>query len=268
MKTRTLTIEHRGTPLRLEAAYRRSGPELLYLIHGLGCAKESFSDAWEREDLAGYSLLAFDEPGFGGSERPAYPGFGHSIAEHAEVAAAVLARVLEEDWPTPPRLHLVVHSLGGAISLLLPEEILGSLASFANLEGNLIGADCGVVSRRTISVPLEEFKKRILPELREEAKGFGEGRFFLDRAQPEAFYRVAESLVALSDSEEPLRRFRALGCRKIYYYGDENREVETVGRVEPWCETVEIPQAGHFLMNDNPEFFYDRLAELLLASQG
>lgn len=264
MEVRTTTIEHRGRPMRLAAAGRRAGPELLFFVHGLGCAKESFRDAWARDELAGASLLAYDQPGFGDSERPSHPTFGHTLAEHAEVAAAVLEKELQ-GWATPPRIHLVAHSLGGAIALLLPDEILGSLASFVNLEGNLIGADCGWVSRRAISVPLEEFRERLFPAIRKEAEGMGEGRFSLDRAQPEAFYRVAESLVAFSDSEEPLRRFRALGGRKVYVYGDENREVETVGRVQPWCETVEIPAASHFLMNDNPAAFYGWLGGWIRA---
>jgi len=259
MESRTITVEVGGTPLRLAVAHRARGEDLLFFLHGLGCAKESFREAWEREDYGDFSLLGFDQPGFGDSERPR--DFPHTIEAHARVAAAVLEAALAEH-PRQPRVHVVAHSLGGAIGLLLPEARLSCLASFANLEGNLTGADCGVVSRRTIAVPFRDFEAEFFPALAREAIEMGEGRFFLDRADPRAFYRVAESLVPFSDSEEPLRRFLALPCRKIYFHGDENRGLPTIGRLGG-IEVVEISGAGHFLMKDNPGEFYPRLGAFL-----
>lgn len=113
------------------------GDDLIFFIHGLGCNSESFSGAWDCAALKEYSLVAFDLPGFGMSSKPT--NYSYKMEEQANVCKQLLARFSNK------RIHVVAHSVGGAIGLILAQNMM--LASFTSVEGNLIALDCGV-SRR------------------------------------------------------------------------------------------------------------------------
>jgi pimeloyl-ACP methyl ester carboxylesterase len=164
-------------------------------------------------------------------------------------------------------IHIVAHSMGGAVALLLPDEILEGTKTFTNVEGNLIGADCGIISREIISIPPEVFESDFFPELRDRFNSFGEGYAAIDSTSTDALYKSAESLVAWSDSNKLLEIFLALPCRKAYFFGDKNSDLPTVTRVED-VRKVKIKQSGHFPMNDNPKDFYDELYNFLKGEMG
>ena len=124
----------------IAAVYSKGSGDLLFCIHGLGCSHNSFRSLEGQSELKDYSFLAVDLFGFGNSGRS--DEFSYSMEDHAEICAALLQQFSYE------RLHLLAHSMGGAIALLLPPNILDSVESFANIEGNLIAADCGIASRR------------------------------------------------------------------------------------------------------------------------
>ena len=84
----------------------------------------------------------------------------------------------------------------------------------------------------------------------------------LNRADPGAFYAGACSLVETVQDPSLMNRFIALSCRKALIYGQRNRHLEELsGLPDDW--KIEIPNAGHFAMDDNPAIFFDRLASLL-----
>jgi pimeloyl-ACP methyl ester carboxylesterase len=157
------------------------------------------------------------------------------------------------------RLHIIGHSMGGAVGLLLPAQVLQSITSFSSIEGNLTGEDCGSASRRAASVSYEEFCSRILPEYKKNFAAYAS----LDSASPDAYYRSAHSLVTWSDSGEPLKRYRSLPCKKTYFYGDENKLHPTV-QITSFAPQCEISASGSFPMVDNPGQFYPALIELML----
>ncbi|SMD20247.1 alpha/beta fold hydrolase [Kibdelosporangium aridum] len=53
--------------MNLAAAQRRSGDHLIVFMHGIGCAKESYAEAFDAAELKDFSLCAFDFPGHGES---------------------------------------------------------------------------------------------------------------------------------------------------------------------------------------------------------
>ena len=97
--------------MEIAVRLRRAGPEWCVFIHGLGCCKELFDDAFRAPALDDLSLLAMDLPGHGESSRPT------ELAYRMEDHAGAVARILEalDAHPT----HLVGHSMGGAVALLL-----------------------------------------------------------------------------------------------------------------------------------------------------
>lgn len=250
MEKRIFLIAHGGSHYEVSTAFRKRGGELLLLLHGLGCSKESFRDIWFRDEFSNYSIISLDFLGFGDSSKP--DKFSYKMEDQASVCAEVLKEISSK------QVHIVAHSMGGAIGLLLPSALLNSALTFANLEGNLISKDCGIVSRKTISVSFQKFENELLPDLRALSKSLGEERFFLDSALPLGFYKSAESLVRWSDSGDLLLRFKNLPCRKSYFYGERNADLDVLHRLNT-IEKVMIGRSGHFMMNDNPEEFYSRL---------
>lgn len=257
MKAESLQVVIDGISLEIEATCRRASGDLVLFIHGLGCSKESFQYAWSRLDPGDFSLLAPDLPGFGNSSRP--EGFSYSMEDHARVCKEVL-KAFDFD-----RLHVVAHSMGGAVGLLLPEELLPSTASFVNVEGNLVSEDCGLVSREAIGVPYESFERGFFPELKERFKK-EEGRYLaMGASDPLAFYKSSESLVSWSEGGGLLDRFRTMTCRKCYVHGERNASMPVLERLSG-MKKVSIKGSGHFPMIDNPEDFYTALADVIQGS--
>lgn len=81
-------IVYKEEKLHIATNIRDSDPELIVFLHGLGCTKESFSDAWEVESLQAYSLLSIDFLGHGESSKP--QDFSYSMEDHAAVISLLL----------------------------------------------------------------------------------------------------------------------------------------------------------------------------------
>ncbi len=254
MENRIFSVDHGGNNFKVATTFRKRGEEALILLHGLGCSKETFKDIWFRDEFKDHSILSLDLLGFGDSSKSTK--FSYKIEDHASVCAKVV-----NETPSK-KIHIVAHSMGGAIGLLLPASLLNSALTFANLEGNLSSEDCGIVSQKTVNVSFQKFEKEVLPEFKELSKLLGEGRFFLDSALPLAFYKSAESLVRWSDSGELILRFKNLPCRKSYFYGEKNADTVALHRLYS-IEKIMIGSSGHFMMNDNPDEFYPRLSRFL-----
>lgn len=253
--TEVKTVTVAGQSLDISVKYRVVSDDLVILIHGLACTKESFDDVWNHPDSSRFSLLAFDLPGFGLSSKPAT--FSYSMEDHAAVCDAVITLFPHR------RYHIVAHSMGGAIGLLLSRKLLTSAISFVNIEGNLISEDCGLISRETISVPYEHFEKKLFPDFRSR---FGDKNIFgfsIDTASPQAFYQSAQSLVAWSDSGYLMERFKSLTCKKAYVYGHRNSGMEVLSELGD-IPLIEIGDSGHFMMVDNPREFYEKIFSSIL----
>ena len=257
MKLRQFSVFIDGQSIELVAGARDAGEDLLFFIHGLGCSKDSFHHFWNRTDFNGYSVLAPDLVGFGDSTKS--ESFSYTMEAQARICAEILTEFSDKN------LHIIAHSMGGAVALLLPDKIKNGAKTFVNVEGNLIGADCEIISRKIISVSLDVFESDILPELRDKFNRLGEGYTAMDSTSAHVLYQSAESLVAWSDSNKLLEMFLVLPCRKAYFYGYENAEHPTVASLGD-VPKVKIKRSGHFPMNDNPADFYDELYKFVTAS--
>ncbi len=234
----------------------KAGGDLILFIHGLGCAKESFAfdqsqSVWEEGPLASATLLAPDLPGHG--DTPAISGFSCSMGDQAAVLGALL------DTYEFERLHIVAHSMGGAIGLLLAEKHYLKLKSFVNVEGNLYHEDGGLLSRKSASYDEDIFVAEKYQNLLARADGQGPdmqlwaewGR----QCDPRAFYKSAVSLVKWSDSGELGAIFLELNCARTYIHGETSANMAVISRLEG-ITCIEIPKAGHFVMTDAPEVFH------------
>jgi pimeloyl-ACP methyl ester carboxylesterase len=132
------------------------------------------------------------------------------------------------------------------------------------VEGNLIGEDCGLISREVARMPYDRFEKELFAFIKTRLPAGSRPYFALDRASPLAFYRSSVSLVAWSDSGQLLKRFKSLTCGKAYLYGERSAMRATLEKLGS-VKKIKIPGCGHFPMHENPERFYSELYEFVTA---
>jgi pimeloyl-ACP methyl ester carboxylesterase len=194
-------------------------------------------------------VLLVDLPGFGKSAKP--EDFSYSMEAQAEMLHDMLTA-----FPCK-KLHIVAHSMGGAVGLLLARKIPDRIKSFTNIEGNLVGEDCGALSRGIASLSYDEYRDGLFRHQIMEFKGHHQLRF--EETTPYAVYQSAVSLVHWSDSGELYELFRELHTRKSYFYGEENRDMPIVEKMD-FAGKYMISKSGHGMTTENPEEFYEKLS--------
>jgi len=177
-------------------------------------------------------------------------------------AQAAISRLLIQELNLN-RIHIVGHSMGGAVGLLLAKDIKSIVESFICLEGNLVSKDCGG-SRAAVEYSLEDFLKEGFQHLKTKISESVDDLFLgcLYKSGPYAFYRSSESLVNWSDSGKLLELFLSLDVRKCYVFGELNAGVPVIKHLAS-VPKVMIPNAGHAMMTDNPSRFYADLLGIL-----
>ena len=238
--------------LFINSKYMPNSNEVIIFIHGLACSSDSFRNVFDYDYFPTRSLLFIDLIGFGKSSKP--DDFSYSIVDQAQLISELITNLQQK------KIHIVAHSMGGAVALLLPDEILNRVVSLSNVEGNLIGEDCGLFSRGVISTPFEKYETELFIRQKEENKNHPQFRF--EETTPHAIYKSAESLVKWSDSGELLKIFQKLSCRKSYFFGEENINMPVLNRLDS-IEKIEIRNSGHAMMTENPEEFYSKLVDFI-----
>jgi pimeloyl-ACP methyl ester carboxylesterase len=235
--------------LDIACLHRKSGADCVLFIHGLGCSKESFRDAfdfhWPDDSL---SLLAFDLVGHGNSSKPA--DYTYTLEQQAEIVTNLLRDLAVGN------VHIVAHSMGGAIALLAMRS-LTSVKSFFCLEGNLIAEDC-TLSKRVAAVTEGKFVNEIYPLAPHQFRPRG----LPDELAPApaAIYRSAKSLVYWSCEGNLLEEFVRLPVPRYYVHGERNKNIPVLGRLAG-VEAIPIPTSGHFMMTDNPGATYGAIRD-------
>lgn len=250
--------------MTLATLSRVGSEDLVLFLHGLGCAKEKFAGLWDAEELAAAALLAPDLPGHGSSQ--GLPPAAWSM----EGMTAAVGELLR-DRAAAARLHIVVHSLGGAVGLLLAERTPVPLASFINVEGNLVGADCSMLSRRTADMELEEFRDEKFAKLKARARASDDPIVqdwagWMDSCPAEALHASARSLVAWSDSGRLLEMFLKLSVPKAYVYGAHSANPDVLVHLDS-VPKYRIADAGHFIMIDQPAALSRAIAEVMAQTR-
>jgi pimeloyl-ACP methyl ester carboxylesterase len=256
--TERITLVYKGVPLGIIYDLRTAGGGSVVFIHGLGAGRDCFRDVWGFSGYEQYSILTFDLPGFGDSDRPAR--FSYTMEDQAAVCRLLIQRLKLD------KINIVGHSMGGAIGLLLAREIKPLVESFICLEGNLVSEDC-TGSRAAVGYSLEDFQREGFQQLKSKISESADALFVdcLAKSDPYAFYRSSESLVKWSDSGRLLEMFLELDVPGYYFYGELNAGAPLLRRLASVPKRM-IPNAGHGMMADNPSSFYRELLGVLLSA--
>jgi pimeloyl-ACP methyl ester carboxylesterase len=250
-----------GIPLRFEV--RGSAAPALVFVHGWSCDR-SYWDAQLDWFSARHQVVAMDLAGHGasGAGRQAWTmaAFGDDVV--AVVQALGLGEVV-----------LIGHSMGGDVvveaALRLPDQVVG-----------LVWAD--VYSRLDEPQPREEVERFLTP-LRED---FGTAaqrlvrRMFLPGADAELVDRVADGMaasppeIAIEVADHAVSNDRHIRARLLRLNvpvvainaGRWPTDTESLGRYG--VSAVTMPDAGHFLMMEDPDTFNRLLAEAIEGFKG
>lgn len=254
------TLVHRSDNFSIAADYSSVGSqELLLLLPGIGCTKDSFIDIWRQGGFEDLDILVPDPVGVGGSSKGS--DFSYNLEDHARSVQELVREVPHKE------LHVVGHSMGGSIGVLLAEQT-EDLASFTSVEGKMTPGSKTSLSKIATSVPFPQFADHGFEALRREKsvasdRGNRLWAQWSGTCDPLAFYKSSLSLIEWSDSGELLKRFVGLNTRKAYIYGGNNAGKATIPM--PDIPMIGIPNSGHFVMNDNPTAFYPVLSRFLHA---
>ncbi|PRY29718.1 alpha/beta fold hydrolase [Umezawaea tangerina] len=258
LHNQAIPVEHGGAVVDVVADIRPAGPDVVVLLHGLSCTKDSFAAVVDAPALAHLTTCAIDLPGHG--RTAPLPSGAHTLENYADLVGRVVARL------APTRLHLVGHSMGGAVGLIAAQG-MRDLVTFTGVEGNLVGDDAGLVSRQIADLELDDFADnefgRFIDSLRAapeaDLRAWGE---WTATCAPAAVHESARSLVEWSDSGKLLGWYRAMTGTSFLYGAQGDR----LGHLLPLLDessTFAIPDAGHFPMVDNPHALYSALAAVI-----
>jgi pimeloyl-ACP methyl ester carboxylesterase len=230
------------------------GPARVYL-HGLGCAGSAdFTGIAAHPALHGGRSIVVDLLGHGFSDRPAnFPG---TLEAHAETVAAVLDHEGIKD------AVLVGHSMGGAVAITLAAARPDLASRLVLAEPNL-RAGGGLYSASIAAQREEDFVSH----------GF---RTVLSTLDPEYAARVRTADPAiLHRSAVSLVRGTTPGTAELFYGLTQPRAMLIGTRSRPYADepavrqagipVVDVPDAGHHMMCDNPEGF---VAALVASGAG
>lgn len=250
--------------LMLSYRLRRSGPEGIIFIPGLGASKRSFDTCFELASFKDYTLAALDLPGSG--ESSPLDEFSYSMKDQADL-------VLK--WITGLGISpsiLVGHSMGGVISLYLAEALGPRVKGFFNLEGNLSFDDC-FFSGKITALSQEVFEKRGLEQFKRHLRemvqkdpcpGLIHYCENISRASPQALYLSSVSLVEESCQGNLKERFLNISAKKWYVFGERSMNASTRTFLDAHnIPYFIVPESGHFVMDDQPSLFYRMLFEAL-----
>lgn len=243
---------------------RRSGPETVIFIHGLGASKNSFDTCFELESFKDYTLASLDLPGCGRSKL--LDGFSYSVKDQADL---VLKWIGDLDLD---QIILAGHSMGGVISQYLSDALGPRVEAFFNLEGNLGKEDCFLSAEITSSTQevfegkgFQQFKRDLRENIQKNpSPGWINYYQNISRASPRALYLSSISLINESCHNNLKEKFLTLSTKKWYVFGEKSMNLSTKKFLgENNIPYFIIPKSDHFMMDDQPSIFYRMLLEAL-----
>jgi pimeloyl-ACP methyl ester carboxylesterase len=227
-------------------------------LHGLGGASsEAFPDIARNQLLASSRVVLIDLLGSGYSEAPA--DFGYTMEAQADAVGALL------DYLGLSDVHVVGHSMGGSVAILLAASNPRLFKSLIVAEGNLDpgkGSFSSRIAAQTEDEYVHEGHAALARELQGwlgETPGYGGVLRTFTMAAPYAVHRSARSLLA---QRTPTFReaFENLAIPRTYLIGERSLPDFPEGP-PPKSGTVDvIPDAGHLMNVDNPDGFARAIA--------
>lgn len=225
-------------------------------IHGLGGNGEAiFGDVARDPAIAGRRSILLDLPGHGSSDRPS--DFTYTLVALADAVAAV-CRAAGVDG-----IDLVGHSLGADTSIVVAARHPGLVRRLVISEANLDPLPASLTGRTSQAIrhqSEDDFVASGYQRLLDENPGWAPT---LSRCSPLAIHRCS---VGLTVGTTPTMRamFVGLSIPRTFIKGDRGEPLlDEAGLEAAGVRVVTIPNAGHMMLQDNPQAFIAAMVEAL-----
>ncbi len=256
------TIELRINELSISlSVVRRDGPLVpILFLHGFGGTKEDYVDIALNKSFNGRPFIAYDAPGSGESNMSDLSQLSMPLL--ASIAEAVLSHYQVNQY------HLVGHSMGGLVSVLLAQRQSSSVRSFINIKGNLAPEDC-FLSRQVLEYPSEDpelFVNEFIKRTRQSPL-YSNGLYaacLRSKVHASVFRPIFESMVEITDNRNLLQSFEGFKFPRMYMFGEQYATLTYLPRLtRAGVELAQISHSGHFVMYSNPVAMWERIAQFL-----
>jgi pimeloyl-ACP methyl ester carboxylesterase len=240
-------------------------------IHGLGGNRKWFPNDFETYGLEKYSWIVPDLMGHGDSQK-------NRIAEAytMEKQAEFILTLLQHEGVD--EISILAHSMGGPIAILLIEMLVANkekkikVASLLYLEGNLDAGDA-ITSSFVSSMPIERFKegfdswcKGILAESQD--LSILEWIDGVREAGPFVIWESSKDCAHQSKWGNLLHKLEVhLDFPVHFIFGENNKgRFSSENAVREAKHPIHfIPNAGHAMFRDNPEYFWKLVESIFEA---
>lgn len=261
MRIHAATLPGLDTPVRLAwldlPGSRADAPPRVFL-HGLGSSSiATFPEhAVQRPQDAPRAIL-IDIPGFGYS-RNAPADWSFSIEDQAEAVARMLA-----DLGIGP-VTLIGHSMGGSTAIALatrhPALVSALIVAEPNLDPGVGTLSSHIAAQSETAFVGRGYDRLVRATANQAARGdSGSARYLvtLQQALPVAMHRASVSLLA--DRAPTFREHLVALAPRIpatLIYGDQTPDLTGLDTLAAaGVRLAPIPDAGHVMMDDNPDAF-------------
>ncbi len=230
----------------------------IVFLHGLGCASTyDYAEVAAHGALAGHRRILVDLLGAGYSETVA--GFDYTPANHAAYLKGFLDRL-----HLPP-YYLFGHSMGGAIAVLLAQQLVQNLRAVILTEPHIDPAAKGSASRFIASFSEEDFARRGFAALKSAAKR-AEGAGWYGSLQSWGARTLHSAAAAIAEGGNPSWReaMYRLICPVHVIVGSQSKEDFKIDEMRKNGITVHIAQGvGHGMAWENAAITAEAIAKAI-----
>ncbi|MFH1664389.1 MAG: alpha/beta hydrolase [archaeon] len=254
-------IKYNGQKVNIHSTFVKGFKTPIVFLTGLGCSQSDFRKALESKQLKGHTILLFDFPGQGTNPRlpPSIPQrFKFTMEELAELTKAML------DHYGLKKVALVGHSMGGIVGRKLAQKHPERIDFFVDVESPLDLSEC----QRCIKIANargQEYPKTMTEIAKNYAtankKAEARHSNTFKGASPQSIRKYSESIIREIGKRHPLNELPKGNF--AYFAGENNNSPQLKKLKEEGIQVIRIPNSGHFIMEDNPQSFYGKLAQLI-----
>ena len=239
----------------------------ILFIHGLGEDKEWFPKLLEKFSLDRYTWIVPDLIGHGESERVDDLAL-YTMQSQARAIHAILKR------KGVKRVAIIAHSMGGPIAVSLIEQLREANGieptHLFYLEGNIDNGDA-FFSSKVASMTLREYISGFDEWYEHVTRETKEGLLLdwykgIGNAGPMSVWASSTDLVSVSKSDEVIGRLKnAITFPSYFFFGEKNKGVYSSEKTlrDAGYQILYVPLAGHSMYLENPEWFWEKIHELL-----
>ena len=230
----------------------------LCLIHGYADSHACFASVLNSPIAAEANIFMVDLPGFGDA-----PLVKSGIETHIQE----LVQAIEANNAALPCI-ILGHSMGGTVATMVAEGMSVKPALLIAVDSTLSAGQYSIASDASTA---EEFKQNLALKIKTRLPASPDIAHFatqIEISSAEALVYWAAEGLKIRAHDRVVKAFRELSCPKYYLIGRNSFEIADHQRLLDLFADVVIwlPDAGHWIMLDTPQAFWQRINELISNS--